>query len=80
MLFVPAASDQRADDPASKLRQACDMFDTGVAMMRQNLRRRSPAASERAIAESLAAWLLDRPGAAHGDAPGRLRDLTPFRP
>ena len=55
------------------------MFETGVAMMRENLRRRSPAAPDSAIDEALAAWLLERPGAKHGDAPGRLRDLAPFR-
>jgi hypothetical protein len=79
MSLVTRAPDQPVEDPAAKLRQACDMFETGVAMMRQNLRRRSPEASDQAIDDALAAWLRDRPGAEHGDAPGHLLDLARFR-
>jgi Rv0078B-related antitoxin len=71
-------SDPRADEPAAKLRLACDLFDTGVAMMRQTLQRRFPTASDQAIADALAAWLRERPGAEHGDALGRLRDWSPL--
>ncbi|HMB79679.1 MAG TPA: hypothetical protein VKI43_06415 [Vicinamibacterales bacterium] len=67
------------DDPAAKLRLACDLFDSGVAMMRQTLRRRRPSAPDSAIADELAAWLRERPGAEFGDAPGRPRDLSPFQ-
>lgn len=67
----------RADGSAAKLRLACDLFDSGVAMMRQTLRRRFPLASEGTIADALARWLLERPGAEHGDAPGRLREWPP---
>jgi hypothetical protein len=59
-----------ADGPAAKLWSACDLFDSGVAMMRETLRRKLPAAPERAIADALDAWLRERPGAEHGDAPG----------
>lgn len=79
MSLVTRALDQAIDDAAAKLRQACDMFETGVAIMRQNLRRRFPEASDQAIDNALAAWLHNRPGAEHGDAPGRLRDLARFR-
>ena len=64
--------------PAEKLRMALDLFDTGVDLMRQNLRRRHPSASEAEIAALLAQWLRTLPGAEQGDAPGRLRD--PARP
>ena len=67
-------SHRAVEGPAAKLRLACDLFDSGVAMMRQTLRRRLPAAPESAIADALAAWLRERPGAQHGDAPGRLRE------
>ena len=69
----------QVDGPAAKLRLACDLFDSGVAMMRQTLRRRFPTASDRAIADALAMWLLERPGAEHGDAAGRVREWPPSR-
>jgi hypothetical protein len=49
------------------------MFDLGESIMRQNLRRADPEASEQDIEARLGAWLLERPGAEHGDAPGKLR-------
>lgn len=55
---------------ANKLLIAIDLHETGVMMMRQNLRRRRPDASEGEIDELLKAWLHERPGAAHGDADG----------
>lgn len=73
-------SHRATDEPGAKLRLACDLFDAGVAMMRQTLRRRLPAAPESAIADALAAWLRERPGAEHGDAPGRLREWPRSRP
>ena len=71
------ASGARVDRPAANLRLACDLFDAGVAMMRQTLSRRFPSAAERTIADRLAQWLLERPGAEHGDGPGRVRDWPP---
>jgi hypothetical protein len=59
--------------PAERLRIALDLHDAGVAMMRQNLRRQHPAASEQEIERMLAAWLRERPGAEHGDAVGKPR-------
>jgi len=70
--------DPRTDDPAAKLRLALDLFDSGVAMMRETLRRRFPAASDQMVAEALAVWLRQRPGAEHGDTAGRLRDWSPL--
>lgn len=56
---------------AARLRTAFELFDAGVRMMRQNLKRRHPDADEAAIEEMLRAWLRERPGAEHGDAEGR---------
>ncbi|WP_129574494.1 MULTISPECIES: hypothetical protein [Sorangium] len=63
-----------ATDPtrlAENLRLAFDLHDAGVALMRQNLRRRLPEANEEDIDERLADWLMERPGAEFGDAEGR---------
>ena len=57
--------------PAAAFRTTLDLFDTGVDLMRQNLRRRHPEASDDLIEEFLHKWLLDRPG----DCPGRVVDL-----
>lgn len=57
--------------PAEKLRAALELHDVGVELMRQNLRRRHPDASEKEIDDLLADWLRTRPGAEHGDAEGR---------
>jgi len=54
---------------------ALDLHDTGVAMKRQTLRRERPSASAAEIDAALAAWLMERPGAVDGDAPGRRREV-----
>ena len=53
-----------------------DLFQTGVDLMRQNLRRRHPEASEEDIERLLHEWLLQRPGAESGDCPGRPVDVN----
>jgi hypothetical protein len=58
--------------PAERLRIALDLADTGVDLMRENLRRRHPLASDEEIAELLRAWLRRRPP----DSPDRLRPLS----
>jgi hypothetical protein len=45
-------------DPAEQLRLAFEMFEVGVAMMRQKLRRKSPMASDEEIERQLDRWLL----------------------
>lgn len=60
-----------------RLRQALELFDEGMALMRQNLRRRHPQATEEEIERRLHAWLRTRPGAEHGDGWGRPRRLDP---
>jgi hypothetical protein len=60
---------------AAKLRLALDLHAAGVALMRQNLRRRHPGAPDVEIERLLVAWLRTRPGAEHGDCVGRPRAL-----
>ena len=57
------------------LRTAMDLFETGVEIMRQKLRREHPDASDHELAERLRAWLHHRPGAETGDGPGRVVEL-----
>ena len=59
-----------AENLARKLELAIELHEAGVVLMRQNLRRRRPDASEGEIDELLKAWLQERPGALHGDAEG----------
>ena len=61
----------RTMSPADKLRAALELHEVGVALMRQNLRRRHPGESDEMIDERLTHWLRTRPGAEHGDAAGR---------
>ena len=58
-------------DAAHKLRLAFDLFDAGLDMMRQTLRRRYPDESDAEIERRVDRWLHERPGAEDGDAPGR---------
>jgi hypothetical protein len=73
------------DDPAAerireRLRVTFELFDAGVALMRQNLRRRHPDAPDAEIEERLTQWLHHRPGAEFGDSPGVVRPLPERRP
>lgn len=56
---------------SQRFRTALELFEAGVAIMRQNLRRRFPEAGEQEIAARLAQWLQERPGAEYGDCEGR---------
>jgi hypothetical protein len=38
-----------------------DMFESGLSLMRERLRRENPELTEEAIEERLVAWLADRP-------------------
>jgi hypothetical protein len=46
-----------AASAADRFREALAMFEEGVALQRQNLRRRNPAISESQLEEMLQAWL-----------------------
>lgn len=58
---------------------AFDLAETAEQMMRQNLRRRNPEASEEEIERGLLDWLHKRPGAEHGDGVGRPVPLDRFQ-
>ena len=53
------------------LRLALDLFETGVEMMRQKLRRDHPDLADHEVEARLGAWLRERHGAEFGDAEGR---------
>lgn len=55
---------------SARFRLTVQLADAGIDMMRQNLRRRHPEASEEEIASRLRDWLRERPGAEYGDACG----------
>ena len=55
----------------STFRTTLDLFSAGLELMRQNLRRDQPQASESEIDRRLEEWLQERPG----DSPGRLVDI-----
>lgn len=57
----------RKETAADRLALALIMQREGLALMRENLRRRHPHASEREIDALFEAWLTARPD----DAPGR---------
>jgi hypothetical protein len=57
-------------------RMALDLFQAGVDVMRQNLRRRHPEAQDEEIERLLGDWLQERPGAESGDCPGRPVDVN----
>lgn len=44
-----------------------DLFETGLSLMRQNLRRAAPDATDAEIDRRLGEWLRHRPGAEDGD-------------
>jgi len=68
------------NEAAERLRLALDLFASGEALMRQNLHRRFPDASEAEIEDRLVAWLSERPGAECGDSVGRPIPLARIRP
>ncbi len=44
-------------DPAANLRLTFELFEFGVEMMRQKLKRKSPTASEEEVQRQLEQWL-----------------------
>jgi hypothetical protein len=68
-----------APSTAAIFQATLDLFETGVTVMRQNLRRRHPHAADEEIERHLRRWLLERPGAEAGDSAGRRIDLDTRR-
>jgi hypothetical protein len=58
-------------EAAARLRTAFELFETGVAMKRQQLRRAYPELADSEIEALVAASLREPPGAEFGDAVGR---------
>jgi len=54
---------------------AVELFEAGVELMAQNLKRRHPLASEEELRGLLQQWLVERPGAEFGDGYGTPVDL-----
>jgi hypothetical protein len=67
-------SDEALRSPAERFRVTLDLFEAGVELKRQSLRREFPDADEKEIEERLTDWLQHPPGAEQGDCPGRLVD------
>src|ERR1043165_3693592 len=59
-----------------RMRLAIEMHDTGVRIMRQNLRRAHPHATEGEIDALLAQWMRDPPGDAEGAVGTRAREAA----
>lgn len=62
---------RRDEQEARNLRLALDLFEAGEALKRQSIRRANPDATDAEIESMIIDWLRDRPGAPHGDCPGR---------
>jgi hypothetical protein len=71
-----ATKEREKQEIQERFRTVLELFDAGVDMMRQNLRRRFPSASDETIEEKLSDWLSERPGAEYGDAVGRPVQLV----
>ena len=67
----------RSDAPAQRLRLALEMFEFGVRMQRASLRRTHPDLNDVQIDNLMREWMLDRPGAAHGDCAGPVSRRDP---
>ncbi|MGE3277781.1 MAG: hypothetical protein AB7O67_21915 [Vicinamibacterales bacterium] len=61
---------------AESFRATLELCETGLQLMRQNLRRRHPGIAEPDLERLVHAWRLERPGAEAGDCPGRIRDVA----
>jgi hypothetical protein len=51
-----------------------ELQELGIEIMRSNLRRRHPEATEAEVEALLSAWLRERPAAPQGDAEGVSSD------
>ena len=58
-------------EAAQRLRLTLDLFQAGLEMKRQSLRREFPDLTEQELEARLKMWLQHRPGAKHGDCTGK---------
>lgn len=68
------------DGAAARLRAAFELYDLGLAMKRQSLRRAFTAESDAEIDDRLRQWRLRREDAPDGDCDGRLVPFPRPRP
>jgi hypothetical protein len=54
-----------------RFRIALELFELGENMLRQRIRREQPDVSDAEVERMIREWLSRRPGAEHGDSPGR---------
>lgn len=54
---------------AERLGVAADLWEAGVAIRRQSIRREHPQASDTVVSRLVGEWLQQRPGAEAGDGP-----------
>ena len=66
------------ETPAGRLCLALDLYEAGVDMMRQTLKRRFSDLDDKSIEELLCKRLLSRECAPHGDAQGVPGSLERF--
>lgn len=59
----------------SGFQTALELFDLGRRLRVERFRREHPDAGEAEVDACVRAWLLDRPGAPLGDAPGTPKAL-----
>jgi hypothetical protein len=69
-MTLPPATRERELTPAEGLQFASDLFQFGEDLMPLNFHRAHPTESEAEIETRVVAWLMERPGAEHGDAAG----------
>lgn len=60
-----------ADEAPSGLALALEMNEAGILMREQRYRRDHPEATDEEVELFVRDWILDRPGAPHGDSCGR---------
>ena len=63
--------------PADRLKATLELCAFGIGMTRARLAREHPGVPPEELARLLAEWMLERPGAEHGDGVGRLRPWPP---
>ena len=61
----------RDPEVLKRMEMAFDLYEAAESILRQNLLRRNPRATEEQIEEGIRSWLRHRPGAEHGDGVGR---------
>lgn len=66
------------DGSKSGMAIAFELAEMGARMVETKFRREHPDADDDEVAAHVRAWWLDRPGAPHGDCPGRPLPLDRF--